>query len=92
MQRLLAYVFAMGCVGTSAMVVVSHDMSLQNKSAEIQLNNDAAYRDGLYLGKLAQAAKRPIRPPVGRWSTEKDRALFVAGFQEGLGEASSRQQ
>lgn len=92
MQRLLAYVLAMGCVGTSAMVVVSHDMTLQNKSAEIQLSNDAAYRDGLYLGRLAQAAKRPARPPVGRWSTEKDRASFASGFQQGLGEASSQPQ
>lgn len=92
MQKLLAYVLAMGCVGTSAMVVVSHDMTLQNKNAEIQLSNDAAYRDGLYLGKLAQADKRSARPPVGRWSTEKDRASFAAGFQQGLGETSSRQQ
>lgn len=91
MQRLLAYVLAMGCVGTSAMVVVSHDMTLQNKTAQIQLNNDAAYRDGVYLGKLAQAAKRPVRPPVGRWSSEKDRASFAAGFQQGLSEIASRQ-
>lgn len=90
MQRLLTYVLAMGCVGTSAMFVVSHDMTLQNKTAEMQLNNDAAYRDGLYLGKLAQAANHPMRPPVGRWATEKDRASFAAGFQQGLGEIASR--
>ena len=90
MQRLLAYVLAMGCVGASAMVVVSRDMTLQNKTAEIQLNNDAAYRDGLYLGKLAQAADHQMRPPVGRWATEKDRASFAAGFQHGLDEIASR--
>lgn len=91
MQRLLAFALAMGCLGTSAMMVVSRDMSLQNKSAEIRLSNDAAYRDGLYLGQLAQAAKRPMRPPVGRWATEKDRASFTAGFRQGFGEGSSRQ-
>lgn len=85
MQRILAYVLAMGCVGTSAAMLVSHDMTLQNKTAAaIELNNDAAYRDGLYLGKLAQAENRTMRPPVGRWSTEKDRASFAAGFQQGL--------
>ncbi len=86
MQRLLTYVLAMGCVGTSAMMVISRDTALQHKSAEIQPSNDAAFRDGLYLGKLAQAAKRPMRPPVGRWSTEKDRASFAAGFRQGFGQ------
>ena len=83
MQRILAYVLAMGCVGTSAAVLVSHDTTLQDK-AMVELNNDAAYRDGLYLGRLAQAENRTLRPPVGRWSTEKDRASFAAGFQQGL--------
>jgi hypothetical protein len=84
MQRVLAYVLAMGCVGTSAAMLVSHDMTLQNEAAAVELNNDAAYRDGLYLGRLAQAENRTMRPPVGRWSTEKDRASFAAGFQQGL--------
>jgi len=92
MQRVLAYVLAMGCVGTSAAMLVSHDMTLQNKAASIELNNDAAFRDGLYLGRLAQAENRTMRPPVGRWSTEKDRASFAAGFQQGLGERSSQQK
>ena len=89
MQRLLAYVLAMGCVGTSAMLV-QHDMSKQKPSADVQLINDAAYRDGLYLGRLAHAAKRQTRPPIGRWSTEKDRASFVAGYREGFGEEHAR--
>ena len=92
MQRILAYVLAMGCVGTSAAMLVSHDMTLQNKAAAIELNNDAAYRDGLYLGRLAQAENRTMRPPVGRWATEKDRASFAAGFQQGFGERSSQQK
>lgn len=86
MQKLLAYVLAMGCVGTSAAMLVSRDTTLQDKTAQIQFTNDAAYRDGLYLGHLAQAAKRPMRPPVGRWSTEKDRASFAAGFKQGIGQ------
>jgi len=92
MQRILAYVLAMGCVGTSAAMLVSHDMTLQNTGAAIELNNDAAFRDGLYLGRLAQAENRTMRPPVGRWSTEKDRASFAAGFQQGFGERSSQQK
>jgi len=85
-MRILSYVLAMGLVGTSAAMLVSRDMTLQSRGADIQLNNDAAYRDGLYLGRLAQAAKRPMRPPIGRWSNEKDRASFAAGFQQGFGQ------
>lgn len=90
MQRLLTYVLAMGCVGTSAMLV-QRDVTVRHKqSVDVLLTNDAAYRDGLYLGKLARDAKRPMHPPIGRWSTEKDRASFTAGYQQGFGEESSR--
>lgn len=91
MERLLMYVLAMGCVGTSVMLV-QRDVTLHRmQSADMELANDAAFRDGLYLGKLAHAANRTMRPPIGRWSTEKDRASFAAGYRQGFGEESSRQ-
>lgn len=90
MQRLLTYVLAMGCVGTSAMLV-ERDVRGQKQSVDVQLANDAAFRDGLYLGRLAHAANRQQRPPIGRWSTEKDRASFAAGYRQGFEEAQSRQ-
>jgi hypothetical protein len=91
MQRLLTYVLAMGCVGTSAMLVQRDVTTRQKQSADVQLTNDAAYRDGLYLGKLAHEAKRQMHPPIGRWSTEKDRASFTAGYRQGFGEELARQ-
>ena len=90
MQRLLTYVLAMGCVGTSAMLV-QRDVRGQKQSVDVQLANDGAFRDGLYLGRLAHAANRRQRPPIGRWSTEKDRASFAAGYRQGFEEAQSRQ-
>ena len=84
MQKLLALLLAMGCVGTSAMVVQGSIWQPHGTAA--QRANDAAFRDGLYLGRLAHAANRPMRAPIGRWSTEKDRASFAAGFQQGLSE------
>jgi hypothetical protein len=44
----------------------------------------AAFRDGLYLGKLT--AKQGGRPHIsaGRWSSESDRAAFAQGYQEGF--------
>jgi hypothetical protein len=91
MQRLLIYVLAMGCMGTSAMLVQRDVTMRQKPRADVLLTNDAAYRDGLYLGKLAHAAKRQMHPPIGRWSTEKDRASFAAGYHQGFGEEASQQ-
>ena len=91
MQRLLTYVLAMGFAGTSA-VLVQRDVTMRQKqSVDVRLNNDAAYRDGIYLGRLAHAAKRQAHAPIGRWSTEKDRAAFAAGYRQGFNEDSSRQ-
>ena len=48
---------------------------------------DAAYCDGLFLGKLDAQEGRTARPPVGRWSSERDRSLFKAGYLKGYKEA-----
>jgi hypothetical protein len=45
---------------------------------------DGAFRDGFYLGKLARRANSRMNPPIGRWSTEKDRASFSAGYRQGF--------
>ena len=37
---------------------------------------NAAYRDGLYLGKLAAEQGRDSHIASGRWSQENDRAAF----------------
>lgn len=90
MPRLLTYILAMGCVGTSALLVNRDMTTRQKQSADAQLMNDAAFRDGLYLGQLAHAANRHMRPPIARWSTEKDRASFAAGYRQGFGEDLSQ--
>lgn len=48
---------------------------------------NAAFRDGLYLGKLDAEDDRKVRPSIGRWSEPKDRASFLAGYQRGYEEA-----
>jgi hypothetical protein len=53
-------------------------------SARIALHaGDAAFRDGMFHGRLQ--AQRGESPHVnaGRWSRDSDRQLFVAGYQEG---------
>ena len=82
MSNSLAWVLALAvCLGTSA-ALASHYPGLQHRpSSEAQLALDGAYRDGLYVGKLAEERGGQSRPPVGRWSAGKDRASFLAGYE-----------
>ena len=47
---------------------------------------DGAFRDGLYLGKLAAEHDNGPHVAAGRWSTAADRASFSAGYQRGYSE------
>jgi len=44
---------------------------------------DGAFRDGLYLGKLAAEQGQPSSTAIGRWSTERDRSMFAEGYRRG---------
>jgi hypothetical protein len=45
---------------------------------------DAAFRDGLYLGKRHAENGESSQIPVGRWSRTEDRQRFAEGFQLSL--------
>jgi hypothetical protein len=48
---------------------------------------DAAFRDGMFQAKLdVQSGRRP-HVASGRWNTNADRALFIAGYQQVYREA-----
>jgi hypothetical protein len=73
-------------MGTASMLNTNN----QNSNQPVQ-NADAAFRDGLYLGKLAAQAGAKPHIARGRWATLGDRALFSAGYQEGYsGSLASR--
>lgn len=79
------FTYAAIVIGLSATATLAlNNRSVQTKAApDLRFATDAAFRDGLYLGKLA-AQTRQLRPaPTGRWSTGHDRALFAAGYQRG---------
>jgi len=59
-------------------------------SAETRLAANGAFRDGMYLGKLAAENGQPLHTAVGGWSTEQDRATFTAGYQRGYTESLAR--
>jgi hypothetical protein len=47
-----------------------------------EFTTNAAYRDGLYLGKLAAEQGSDSHIASGRWSQANDRAAFAAGYEE----------
>ena len=47
---------------------------------------DGAFRDGLYLGRLAAEGGSEPRVAIGRWATEEDRSSFKAGYHRGYSE------
>ena len=86
MNRLLVVGLAIGCMGTSGVLFQGMKTAKQAQSLEAQDANDGAFRDGLYLGKMARNANLQAHPPVGRWSSEKDRASFLRGYRQGFGQ------
>lgn len=82
MTRLFTYAAIM--LGLSATAMLSANYRPANSvQGEIQLSADGAFRDGLYLGRLAAESGQPIHPAIGRWSAEQDRANFIAGYRRG---------
>jgi hypothetical protein len=66
------------CVGLGLVAVTSHGLrgALNVKQA------DAAYRDGAYQAKIDVEGGRRAHFSSGRWSTDQDRASFIAGYEE----------
>ena len=89
MAKILACVLAIGFAGTTMLFEGSKTpRGIQNVDAAMA--NDGAYRDGLYLGRLSREAKQSMLPPVGRWSTAKDRAAFEQGYRQGFEDKESK--
>jgi hypothetical protein len=66
--------------------------SFEQTYEDVRQATDAAYRDGLFQGKLAAArGPKPI-PSVGRWNDDKDRSSFAAGYKEGYEQQGARKR
>ena len=50
------------------------------------LDTKAAFRDGLYLGRLTAQRGGQMHIASGRWANPSDRGLFVSGFERGYHE------
>src|SRR5579864_7375769 len=66
------------CVGFGLVAVSGHGLggTLNVKQA------DAAFRDGAYQAKIDVESGRTPHFSCGRWSTDQDRASFIAGYEQ----------
>ena len=71
------------CLGSTAMLTNSSSTVPSSVSTETKMATDGAFRDGLYLGKLAAERGQVLRPAIGRWSADRDRSMFAAGYRRG---------
>jgi hypothetical protein len=84
MSKLFVCMLAVGvCLGTTAMLSNSKPTSSATANSEARFATDGAFRDGMFLGRLAGERGQPRRPAIGRWSTDQDRSMFAAGYRRG---------
>jgi hypothetical protein len=86
---LLAVGTALG-MGAASMLRTDHHNHFVGSSVTVAQNNDAAFRDGFYLGRIAAKAGAAPYIAIGRWSTAEDRASFTSGYQRGYNEVPAR--
>jgi hypothetical protein len=82
---LYALVIALGLVPMS---MLSGDRHHYNPTANgnVAQITDGAFRDGLYLGRLAAEGGSEPHVAIGRWATAVDRSSFTAGYHRGYSE------
>jgi hypothetical protein len=61
----------------------------QNAATPQKQGDGAAFRDGLYLGKLDSEHCNTRHVAVGRWSKASDRVSFAEGYTQAYGDESS---
>jgi hypothetical protein len=77
-------------LGTTALLAHSERAARPVRNAAQSLDTDGAFRDGLYVGRLAAESGEPYRPLVGRWSSDADRASFRKGYLSGYTDSNGR--
>jgi hypothetical protein len=82
---LLASVFALG-METASMLRTAHLNHFSSPNENVAQITDGAFRDGLYLGRLAAESGAEPHVAIGRWATLEDRTSFTTGYQRGYGE------
>jgi len=73
-------------IGTASILLANQQNQLPSSIGAAAQTTDAAFRDGLYLGKLAAEGGAEPHAAIGRWATLRDRSSFATGYQRGYSE------
>ncbi len=66
-----------------------HSGSRDTDNIVTNQDGNAAFRDGVYVGKLDATRGGAMHLAVGRWSTANDRAAFMQGYSQSFDPARS---
>jgi hypothetical protein len=84
MTKVLTYALTIAmCMGSTALLAIGNRSETITTNSESRFASDGAFRDGVFLGKRAVERGEPAHPAIGRWSTNQDRAMFLAGYRLG---------
>ena len=91
MRRLSIYVITM-VLTCAVAAVVARVAAHQPHFVGRAVNNpsDAAFRDGLFQGRLDAERSRKPHLSIGRWNVDTDRRSFVSGYLRAYGEVYAR--
>jgi hypothetical protein len=84
-HALLTLAAAFG-LGTAFMLRTVYQNHASSSNQTVAQTTDAAFRDGLYLGRLVAESGAEPHVASGRWATSENRSSFTAGYQRGYGE------
>src|SRR5258706_1638875 len=76
-------------LGASATLTINPRTGKSDTNTEALFAADGAFRDGVYLGKLAAESGQRMHTAIGRWSTEQDRSMFTAGYRRGYSDSAT---
>jgi hypothetical protein len=77
-----------GSMKESSKTSVKPQAAAISQSSSIDPLLTGAYRDGLYVGRLAAQQGEQRLAPVGRWATQIDRDAFLAGYAQANAEVA----
>jgi hypothetical protein len=95
MKRYSTWIAALVIFGAAAgiakerRVVAERGMAEQRETRNPQVSS-AAFRDGLYMGKLAAERGDSAHIATARWATEADRTQFATAYQQSYNDISAR--
>ena len=84
MKRPSTHVFILVVSGVLALMLVA--AAVRYPRGDVGGPTDAAFRDGLFLGRQDAEQGRKPHLSTGRWSADADRRLFVSAYLQAYGE------